>query len=195
MRETNAKLSHARLSAQKARLVADLIRGLPVDRALDVLSFTTKKAAHIIKKVVSSAIANAEHNQGADIDELKIAKICHARSPIVGMLNSFVFHRLHKDLFESAARPAKSFHFTLDRPRQIQRLIGFLARRKKKVNQSVDGIRSPGPTAQFRFQTLRRVGDFKPISASAGKLEHCAAQRQLPFLNDCNLTAKELYFG
>jgi large subunit ribosomal protein L22 len=65
----------ARISAQKTRLVADQIRGLPVDKALNVLTFSPKKAAGIFKKVVLSAIANAEHNEGADIDELKVTSI------------------------------------------------------------------------------------------------------------------------
>ena len=65
----------ARISAQKTRLVADQIRGLPVAKALNVLTFSPKKAAGIVKKVVLSAIANAEHNEGADIDELKITSI------------------------------------------------------------------------------------------------------------------------
>jgi large subunit ribosomal protein L22 len=65
----------ARISAQKTRLVADQIRGLPVDKALNVLTFSPKKAAGIVKKVVLSAIANAEHNEGVDIDELKIKVI------------------------------------------------------------------------------------------------------------------------
>src|SRR5712671_6677112 len=73
--ETRATLYGVRLSAQKGRLVADLIRGLPVDRALSVLSFSPKKGARIIKKVLESAIANAEHNDGADIDELKVKRI------------------------------------------------------------------------------------------------------------------------
>ena len=64
-----------RLSAQKARLVADQIRGLPVDKALNVLAFSPKHSAAIIKKVLESALANAEHNEGADIDELKVATI------------------------------------------------------------------------------------------------------------------------
>lgn len=72
---TSAKMRNVRISPQKARLVADLVRGLPVDRALGVLTFSNKKAAGIIKKVLNSAIANAEHNDGADIDELKIASI------------------------------------------------------------------------------------------------------------------------
>ena len=73
--EVAAKLSGARLSAQKARLVADQIRGKGVEDALDILAFSTKKGAEIIKKVLESAIANAEHNEGADVDELKIKTI------------------------------------------------------------------------------------------------------------------------
>ena len=73
--ETKASLRGARLSAQKGRLVADQIRGLPVDRALDILAFSPKKGARILKKVLESAIANAEHNEGADIDELKVKTI------------------------------------------------------------------------------------------------------------------------
>ena len=73
--ETQAKLYGVRLSAQKGRLVADLIRGLPVERALNVLTFSPKKAAPIIKKVLESAIANAEHNDGADVDELRVTRI------------------------------------------------------------------------------------------------------------------------
>ncbi len=73
--EALAKHRFARTSPQKARLVADQIRGLPVDKALDVLTFSNKKAAVLVKKVLESAIANAEHNEGADIDELKVATI------------------------------------------------------------------------------------------------------------------------
>jgi large subunit ribosomal protein L22 len=68
-------LRGVRLSAQKGRLVADQIRGLPVERALNVLAFSPKKGAVIIKKVLESAIANAEHNEGADIDVLKVSTI------------------------------------------------------------------------------------------------------------------------
>jgi large subunit ribosomal protein L22 len=75
MMEVKAIHRGARISAQKTRLVADQIRGLPVDKALNVLTFSPKKAAGIVKKVVLSAIANAEHNEGADIDELKIKSI------------------------------------------------------------------------------------------------------------------------
>jgi len=73
--ETTATLRGVRLSAQKGRLVADMIRGKPVGRALDILAFSPKKGARIIKKVLESAIANAEHNDGADIDELKVKTI------------------------------------------------------------------------------------------------------------------------
>ena len=73
--ETKAHLQGVRLSAQKGRLVADLIRGMPVERALNTLMFSPKKAATIVKKVLESAIANAEHNDGADIDELKVKTI------------------------------------------------------------------------------------------------------------------------
>ncbi len=74
--EVSAILRGVHLSPQKARLVADLVRGKKVDYALNILTFSPKKGADIIKKVVESAIANAEHNNGADIDELKVASIC-----------------------------------------------------------------------------------------------------------------------
>lgn len=73
--EVAAKLRGANLSAQKARLVADQIRGQSVEEALDILNFSTKKGAVVIKKVLESAIANAEHNEGADVDELKVSTI------------------------------------------------------------------------------------------------------------------------
>ena len=73
--QTRASLRGVRLSAQKGRLVADLIRGLAVDQALNVLAFSPKKGAKIIKKVLESAIANAEHNDGADIYELKVQTV------------------------------------------------------------------------------------------------------------------------
>jgi large subunit ribosomal protein L22 len=71
--EVAARLKGARMSAQKARLVADQIRGLQVERALDVLAYSPKKAAKVVKKVLESAVANAEENFGADIDELVIS--------------------------------------------------------------------------------------------------------------------------
>lgn len=73
--ETTAIVRGVRLSAQKGRLVADLVRGKPVDKALNILTFTQKKAALIIRKALESAIANAEHNYGADIDDLYVTKI------------------------------------------------------------------------------------------------------------------------
>ncbi|AWF79812.1 50S ribosomal protein L22 [Microbulbifer echini] len=73
--EVAAKLRGARLSAQKARLVADQVRGKGVEEALDILAFSNKKGAAIVKKVLESAIANAEHNEGADVDELKVSTI------------------------------------------------------------------------------------------------------------------------
>jgi large subunit ribosomal protein L22 len=83
MMETNAILRGVRLSAQKGRLVADQIRGLPVDQALNVLTFSPKKGAKIIKKVLESAIANAEHNDGADIDTLQVRTIHVERGTVL----------------------------------------------------------------------------------------------------------------
>jgi len=73
--ETKSIVRGVRLSADKGRLVADLIRGKKVDQALSILTFTPRKAALIVKKALESAIANAEHNDGADIDELKVKSI------------------------------------------------------------------------------------------------------------------------
>ena len=73
--EVAARLKGARISAQKARLVADQVRGKPVEEALNLLEFSNKKAAHIVKKVLDSAIANAENNEGADVDELKVSTV------------------------------------------------------------------------------------------------------------------------
>ncbi|WP_456085365.1 50S ribosomal protein L22 [Marinobacterium jannaschii] len=75
MMEVAAKLKGARISAQKARLVADQIRGKSVADALNILAFSPKKGAALVKKVLESAIANAEHNEGADIDELRVSTI------------------------------------------------------------------------------------------------------------------------
>ena len=80
--ETNAILRGVRLSPQKGRLVADLVRGKPVDQALNILNFNPKKGAGIIKKVLESAIANAEHNDGADIDALMV-KVIHVEKGAV----------------------------------------------------------------------------------------------------------------
>ena len=73
--QVSAKITFIRITPQKARLVADQIRGKAVSQALEILTFSQKKAAHILKKVLESAIANAEHNKGADIDELKISNV------------------------------------------------------------------------------------------------------------------------
>ena len=73
--QVNATLKQVHISAQKCRLVADQVRGLPVEKALNLLSFSQKKSATLIRKLLESAIANAEHNEGADIDELKVAAI------------------------------------------------------------------------------------------------------------------------
>lgn len=73
--ETKAVLRSARISAQKARLVADMVRGMSVAKADSVLEYTNKKAAHLLRKVLLSAIANAENNVGADVDELKVSRI------------------------------------------------------------------------------------------------------------------------
>jgi len=79
--QTSAVLRGVRLSEQKGRLVADQVRGLPVDQALNLLAFSPKKGAVIIRKLLESAIANAEHNDGADIDELKVSTIYIDRGP------------------------------------------------------------------------------------------------------------------
>lgn len=77
----SAQHKNARISAQKARLVADLIRGKDVAQDLNILTFSPKKGAELIKKVLESAIANAEHNNGADIDELKVVTIFVDKGP------------------------------------------------------------------------------------------------------------------
>ena len=79
--KTIAKMRHARISAQKVRLVADQVRGLEVEKALELLTFSNKKAASMVKNVLDSAIANAEHNDGADIDELTVAEIMVDEGP------------------------------------------------------------------------------------------------------------------
>ncbi len=79
--EISAKLTNAKISAQKCRLVADQIRGLSIEKAINLLAFSTKKGARIIKKVLESAIANAEHNEGADIDELRVSSVYIGEGP------------------------------------------------------------------------------------------------------------------
>lgn len=79
--EVAARLRFARLSPQKGRLVADQIRGLPVEKALEILAFSPQKGSAIIKKVLESAIANAEHNNGADVDELSVKTVFVDQGP------------------------------------------------------------------------------------------------------------------
>jgi len=81
MPEVSAKLSDARISPQKARLVIEQVRGLPINKALNLLNFSPKKAAQIVKKVLVSAIANAEHNEGLDVDTLRISRIFVDEAP------------------------------------------------------------------------------------------------------------------
>lgn len=88
MSEVAAKLKYARISAQKVRLVADQVRGKNIAHAIDILTFSNKKAAVLVKKVLNSAIANAEHNEGADIDELKVSKIFVDQGPTLKRLHT-----------------------------------------------------------------------------------------------------------
>ena len=79
--EVTAVLKRANISAQKVRLVADQVRGMPVEKAEQLLTFSSKKAAQIVRKVLLSAVSNAEHNEGSDIDELKISTIMIDEGP------------------------------------------------------------------------------------------------------------------
>ena len=86
--EVSAKLSNVRISAQKARLVGDQIRGLPVDKALNLLKFSSKKAAFILKKVLESAVANAEHNNTLDVDELSVSTVYVNEGPTLKRISA-----------------------------------------------------------------------------------------------------------
>ncbi len=86
--ETIAKLRYARISPQKARLVADQVRGKPVEQALNELTFSPKKAASMIRKVLESAIANAENNDGADVDELRVSRIQVDEGPVLKRMHA-----------------------------------------------------------------------------------------------------------
>lgn len=86
--EASAVYKYAHISPQKCRLVADQVRGLPVEQALDILRFSNKKAATMVKKVLDSAIANAEHNEGADIDELRVSRICVDEGPTMKRMHA-----------------------------------------------------------------------------------------------------------
>jgi large subunit ribosomal protein L22 len=79
--EVSAKLKYARISPQKCRLVADVVRGEPVGSALSTLKFMPKKGAELVRKVLSSAVANAEHNHGVDIDDLKVSRVLIDEAP------------------------------------------------------------------------------------------------------------------
>lgn len=81
--QTVSKLKFVRMSPQKGRLVADMIRGMPVERALNVLRFDPRRASRVIKKVLESAIANAENNDGADVDELKVKSVLVDAGPVL----------------------------------------------------------------------------------------------------------------
>ena len=81
--EVTAKLKYARISPQKCRLVADVVRGAPVGNAISTLRFMPKKGADMVLKVLESAVANAEHNDGADIDELKVHRIMIDTAPVL----------------------------------------------------------------------------------------------------------------
>jgi large subunit ribosomal protein L22 len=86
--QVSAILRHARISPQKCRLVADQVRGMPVERALQTLMFSNKKAADMVRQVLESAFANAEHNEGADIDELKVASIMVDEGPVMKRMHA-----------------------------------------------------------------------------------------------------------
>lgn len=81
--QVTAKLRYARISPQKCRLVADVVRGQPVGNAIATLKFMPKKGAELVRKVLESAIANAEHNHGADVDDLKVARIEIDTAPVL----------------------------------------------------------------------------------------------------------------
>jgi large subunit ribosomal protein L22 len=83
-----AVMRYARISPQKARLVADQIRGMGVGPAQTLLTYSPKKAAGLVKKVLDSAIANAEHNEGADVDELRVTRICVDEGPVLKRMSA-----------------------------------------------------------------------------------------------------------
>jgi len=86
--EISSIYKYAHISPQKCRLVADQIRGLQVEKALNILNFSNKKAADLIKKTLNAAIANAEHNEGADVDELLVAAVCVNEGPIMKRMHA-----------------------------------------------------------------------------------------------------------
>lgn len=100
--EVAAKHTFARISPQKARLVVDQIRGLPVEEALQTLMFSNKKGAHLVRKVLESAIANAEHNEGADIDELKVSRTFVDEGPTMKRIQARAKGRANRILKRSS---------------------------------------------------------------------------------------------
>lgn len=100
--EVSAKLKSARISPQKCRLVIDQIRGMPVEQALELLSFSPKKGAVIVKKVLESAIANAEHNEGADVDELKVSTAYVDQGPVYKRIQARAKGRANRILKRTA---------------------------------------------------------------------------------------------
>jgi large subunit ribosomal protein L22 len=106
--DVSAILKGVRISPQKARLVADMIRGKKVDHALNLLTFSPKKGAEIIKKVLESAIANAEHNKGADIDELKVKTIYVDKGMILKRIRARAKGRAGKII-----KPTSHIHVTV----------------------------------------------------------------------------------
>ena len=100
--EAFAVLKNARISPQKGRLVADQIRGMPVERALQLLAFSPKKGAVLVKKVLESAIANAEHNEGADVDELKVSRVFVDEGPVMKRIHARAKGRANRILKRSS---------------------------------------------------------------------------------------------
>lgn len=86
--EVRAKLKYARISPQKCRLVVDQVRGLKVEKAMNILEFSNKKAALLVKKVLNSALANAEHNENADLDELRVSAIYVDEGPVMKRIHA-----------------------------------------------------------------------------------------------------------
>ncbi len=109
--EIAAKLKNAPISAQKGRLVADQIRGKPVETALNTLRFSTKKGAALMRKVLESAIANAEHNEGADIDELKVSTVFIDEGPTLKRVRARAKGRANRILKRSCHITVKVTEF------------------------------------------------------------------------------------
>lgn len=113
--QASAILSNADFSAQKGRIIANDVRGMSAEKAIELLGFVPKKAAKAIKKLIESAVANAEHNEGADIDELKVATIMVDEAPTLkryksrakGRGNRILKRRCHIRLTVAQAKERK----------------------------------------------------------------------------------------